>query len=204
MTIVDREAVERILKEFGRDIPGIDRDELAAKLNEMVNLYRAGVTLRTAQAQRRKRVERALEAANWLKTEVEEIFAGTEGFAPPHQHSLALQRLIADLGGSSPHPTLPGVEVNPPPSWDALDRMFSGRFSEFEIVIHMLRNTFERFFSGSAGYTRIDGADTQGRFVDFAKAALKEMRITNGGKPYSSRAIEGAVTKLNRATKAAL
>jgi hypothetical protein len=211
--IIGREAVDRILRAtFGRDVPDIDHDKIAAKLSEITNLYHAGVTLRTAPAERRKQIKRAIEAAKWLKTEVEEIFGETEVFAPePHQHSVALQRLIADLGGSSPHPTLETVEVNPPASWATLDRVFVKGFSEFEIVIHMLRKAFEIFFSRSAGYTRVEDADTQGQFVGFAKAALKELKISNATrkdgkiirKPYSSRTIESAVTKLNKAAKAA-
>jgi hypothetical protein len=71
--------------------------------------------------------------------------------------------------------------------------------SPFEDIIGSLRRTFEFVFDADASYTRnpIDRS-ISGTFIDFAEAALKELKIPEKGNPYSRASIARALTKVKR------
>lgn len=67
--------------------------------------------------------------------------------------------------------------------------------SPFEFfVANGLAKVFERHFERRAGSSRVSDQRIGGPYIRFAEAALKELGITNKGKPYSREAIARALT----------
>jgi hypothetical protein len=190
MTRIDEAALERILKTtFGQcvpDIAGDGRGELIARLNWIASAHRIGAALRTEPDRRGRLAERIRARASKLQKLVEEYYAGLgPALAEPQPHSAALDRLIY------------ATEADALPYTQIAEAEGSG----FEAGVHQLRSAFEFFFQRRGGYTRIEDEQTRGQVINFIEAALKEMGILNNGEPYHRRAIESALTRLNRAAR---
>jgi hypothetical protein len=190
---IDGAGLDRILiLTFGQEATNnIDRNELAARLSWIASAHGVGRTLRTKRGDRQKIKERILRTAERLKNDVADYYAGLDPALPePQRHCAALDRLIAEVTDG-----LPGLE-----------EMFGQKFSEFEVIVHNLRSTFERYFNQRASYSRNPTTgEIKGAFIDFAVAALNAMQIANivASKsrtvPYSRHAIADALTRLNTA-----
>ena len=62
-------------------------------------------------------------------------------------------------------------------------------------VANVLPSVFERHFKRAAGFSRAsDGTETGGPYIRFAVEALRELGITNKGKPYARDTIARAVS----------
>ena len=62
-------------------------------------------------------------------------------------------------------------------------------------VANVLPSVFERHFKRAAGFSRAwDGTETGGPFIRFAVEALRELGITNKGKPYARDTIARALS----------
>jgi hypothetical protein len=172
------DAVDRILVAINGGVPAsLNREELR-NLDSILSLHRTGLELRSRS--RRREITRAIDKAKQLKSQIEPLGILFVRF----QHDL--NRLIAAL------------EADCPPKLAKLLDIDRG-VSPFENVIRILADRYRHHFDEEPGYTTgWDCGEVDGRFIDFAEAALIELGITNDGSPYSRKSIANALSKVRR------
>ena len=183
VTPMDAAGIDRIVAAVGDYPVDLDRAELAADLERIGRLHRAGVDLRNAPAERRRDSNEVVEAAEHLKSLIED-----DGRDRRHlrQYSAMLDRLIADAAReASPRLDSPLRAYDP---------------SAFESTVESLARTYNVHFGEAAGYAAHpdDLVPLHGPFIDFAEAALEELGITNAGAPYERTAIATALAKARK------
>ena len=171
-------AVDRILTAVGNFPDNLDRGQLYRDLEGIVSLYHTSDNLRHKSGHRRN-VDQIIATAEKLKALI-----GGDWYLRPH--ATAIDRLIADVK----------MEF---PAW--LVAVFGvGKVSAFEDLVGlMLKTTFENHFGQRAKYVRDRISDeVTGEFIDFVQAALKELKITKLGRPYSRNSIAAALSRVRK------
>lgn len=195
-------AIERIVAAVGRAPSNSDPEcDLLSDLEGIVSFYRTNVGvwesmekrgpkaklqkvvrtsgrgLRDAPERQQRRADRVVATAKKLKDLI------ADDWFLSIRHTRALDRLIADVRAKAP------VSIGPPTKWQA----FLGvrqHLSAFEALIGYLARTFEQYWGEEPGFDRRDDS-VSGSFIDFAQAAMKELRIP----PHSRGAIANALLK---------
>jgi hypothetical protein len=176
-------AVDRILAAVREIIPvDLNRDQLLSDLEGIRSMHRTGDDLRDEPSERRKNAAKIIATAEKLKT----LIARRDDRLLWTSHRAALDRLIADAKTEFPARFVAMFGV--------------GKVSAFEDLVGlMLKTTFENHFGQRAKYVRDRISDeVTGEFIDFVQAALKELKITKLGRPYSRNSIAAALSRARK------
>jgi len=216
--LLNEAQVDRILKPFAESIGNINKQALARDLVLALVAYltaKHGSSQRI-MAERKQAYSMACRLRQLCKPGV--IASG---------HVWPLDRLIEDLERESTADEEARREVLCvaittmfPPPWlrtdeghhEELERAANrvlgaatgiGRMSPFEgMAGSTLAAIYDAYLApvvGPVGYTRDAGSDeVRGAYIDFAEASLRELNITNRGRPYSRKAIANAVNIARR------
>jgi hypothetical protein len=169
MPLLSENAIYRILVAVGPTLPAdFNLGGLRWELESLASHYLLGAYHRRAPADRNKKIDKAI--------------AALEGVSAPE--TIAHLELL-----KSPVDQLPDISFG------------VGEGSAFEVLVgRWLKDAFEKYFRQRATYVRDRETDDppDGPFIDFAEAALAEMKVTKGGKPYSRNSIAAALSKFSR------
>src|SRR5262245_15796197 len=185
---MDDEALIRILDAVGsKFIPAdLDRDGLRAEI-QLVALWWMQITGEKKQPARLHRLRDIRQVAEDLKRLLEE----------DAQSGLGLSRY--PFTGSDPLTFLNQLTNYVNRVLEPFDETRSRRVplkgSAFDWAMLSLMESYCRYFRRKAGISRL-GGKVDGPFIRFADAALRELKISNDGKPYSRETIARAVTAL--------
>jgi hypothetical protein len=184
---LDASAIDRILKAVGKVPDDLDRQRLLVNLESVAALHRTGDWFRAAPAERRKLLKRTVATANKLM-KLLETFSDEVGKSRLRRCRKEVDGLIAYIENVPPK-LLTSLGVN--------------ETSAFEnLVGRGLGLVYESHGFGKPRYTKNPYSGVfESRFVDFAKAALKELDITISGEPVSGQAIADALTRYRRLTE---
>ena len=180
----------------------LDKDELAADLQDARLEYDMGTWARQGRSSEQKELEQIRATAIKLRGLLNPPYSGMLGREQPN-HKKGINRLIEDVERALNGPRFQGEVVGqgPPPARVYVKEVQGGNLSAFEWLAGVkLPEIFERHFGIKAKVDRDPDRGSphrppEGPYIDFAEQCLIVLDITKNGEPYSRESIARALTK---------